>query len=184
MHTIAVIGAGRSARRCSSGLLRSGWPADRLVATERRPERAAGAGRALRHPDASTTTRRSTAADVLAIAVKPQDAAALMAELGPLVPAGQAGRLALRRPAHLVLRQVAARGHAGGPGHDQHAGPGRRGDDRHLGRSARHRRAPGPRRGDVPAARPDHPAARVAAGRGHRAVRLRARRTSSSWSRR
>ena len=41
MHTVAVIGAGKIGEVLLSGLLRSGWPADRLLATARRPERAA-----------------------------------------------------------------------------------------------------------------------------------------------
>ncbi len=88
MHTIAVIGAGKIGEVLLSGLLRSGWPAGRLIATARRPERAE-----------ELTTRYGvrvidneaavTEADVLAIAVKPQDAAALMAELGAKVPPGK-----------------------------------------------------------------------------------------------
>ena len=39
MSTIAVIGAGTIGETLISGLLRSGWSADRLIATERRPER-------------------------------------------------------------------------------------------------------------------------------------------------
>ena len=79
-------------------------------------------------------------ADVLAVSVKPQDAAALLDEIGPKVPADKLVDLALRRPADRVLRPAAARGHAGGPGDDQHPGAGRRGDDGDLGRRARHRR--------------------------------------------
>ena len=40
-HMIAVIGAGKLGELVLSGLLRAGWPADRLIATTRRPERAA-----------------------------------------------------------------------------------------------------------------------------------------------
>ena len=50
MHTVAVIGAGKIGEMLLSGLLRAGWPADRLLATARRPERGRGAGRAVRHP--------------------------------------------------------------------------------------------------------------------------------------
>jgi pyrroline-5-carboxylate reductase len=88
VHTIAVIGAGKIGEVLLSGLLRSGWPAGRLIATARRPERAE-----------ELTTRYGvrvvdndvavTEAEVLAIAVKPQDAAALMADLGAKVPTGK-----------------------------------------------------------------------------------------------
>ncbi len=86
MHTIGVIGAGQIGETLLAGLLRSGWSAEKLVATERRPERAAelGSKYGIRMLDNATAVK---AADVLAIAVKPQDAAALMGELGPLVPA-------------------------------------------------------------------------------------------------
>jgi pyrroline-5-carboxylate reductase len=85
VHTIAVIGAGKIGETLLSGLLRSGWPAERLMATTRRPERAeelaARYGIKVVGNDVAAAQ-----ADVLAIAVKPQDAAALMADLAPLVP--------------------------------------------------------------------------------------------------
>jgi pyrroline-5-carboxylate reductase len=85
-HTVAVIGAGKIGEVLLSGLLRSGWPANHLIATARRPERRVEIGqrygvRAVDNPTAVTE------AEVLTIAVKPQDAAALMAELGPLLHA-------------------------------------------------------------------------------------------------
>jgi pyrroline-5-carboxylate reductase len=86
VHTIAVIGAGQIGETLLAGLLRSGRPADTLVATEKRPERAAQLTQkyGIRMVD---TIEAIKVADVLAIAVKPQDASVLMAELGPLVPA-------------------------------------------------------------------------------------------------
>jgi len=86
MHTIAVLGAGQIGETLLAGLLRSGRPADTLVATEKRAERAVYLTdkygvRIVDNADAVEF------ADVLAIAVKPQDAAALMVALGPLVPA-------------------------------------------------------------------------------------------------
>lgn len=85
MHTIAVIGAGKIGEVLLSGLLKAGWPADRLIATARRPERAAVLEerygvRVMGNAEAAAQ------AEVLAIAVKPQDAAALMSELGPHIP--------------------------------------------------------------------------------------------------
>jgi pyrroline-5-carboxylate reductase len=86
MVTVAVIGAGKIGELLLSGLLRSGWPAGRLVATARRPERAAELAEryGIRVLDNAGAV---AAADVLAIAVKPQDASALMADLGPLLTA-------------------------------------------------------------------------------------------------
>ncbi|HEX6499283.1 MAG TPA: pyrroline-5-carboxylate reductase [Micromonosporaceae bacterium] len=86
MRTIAVIGAGKIGEVLLSGLLRSGWAADRLLATARRAERA----EELRQRYGIRVVDNATAAsdaDVLAVAVKPQDAATLMADLGPRVPA-------------------------------------------------------------------------------------------------
>jgi pyrroline-5-carboxylate reductase len=86
VHTIAVIGAGTMGETLLSGLLRSGWAPDRLVATERRPDRA----KELAERYGIRIVENDVAvaeADVLVITVKPQDAPTLMAELGPLVPA-------------------------------------------------------------------------------------------------
>ncbi|GII22011.1 pyrroline-5-carboxylate reductase [Planosporangium mesophilum] len=86
MHTIAVIGAGKIGEVLLSGLLRAGWPVERLLVTARRAERAAElTGRyGVEVVDNATAVAR---ADVLAIAVKPQDAEALMVDLGPRIPA-------------------------------------------------------------------------------------------------
>ncbi len=86
MQTVAVIGAGKIGELVLSGLLRSGWPAERLVATARRAERAAELAQryGVEVLDNDAAVQR---ADVLAIAVKPQDAAALLVDLGPKIPA-------------------------------------------------------------------------------------------------
>jgi len=75
MHTIAVVGAGKIGEVLLSGLLRAGWPVDRLVATARRPERAAELAEryGVEVVDNATAVAR---ADVIAVAVKPQDAEA------------------------------------------------------------------------------------------------------------
>ncbi|QSB16228.1 pyrroline-5-carboxylate reductase [Natronosporangium hydrolyticum] len=85
VHTVAVIGAGKIGELVLAGLLRAGWPPDRLLGTTRRPERAAELAEryGIRMVDNPTAV---TEAAVLAIAVKPQDAPALLAELGPQVP--------------------------------------------------------------------------------------------------
>src|SRR4051812_793021 len=86
MHTIAVIGVGKIGEVLLSGLLRAGWPVERLLVTARRAERAAELPEryGVRVVDNATAVDR---ADVLAIAVKPQDAEALMVDLGPRIPA-------------------------------------------------------------------------------------------------
>jgi len=86
VHTIAVIGAGKIGEVLLSGLLRAGWARDRLLATARRPARAEELATKydIRIVDNETAVQQ---ADVLAIAVKPQDAAALLEEFGAKVPA-------------------------------------------------------------------------------------------------
>jgi pyrroline-5-carboxylate reductase len=88
VHTVAVIGAGKIGELVLAGLLRAGWPVDRLLATARRQERTAElAGRyGIEVIDNLAAVAR---AEVLAITVKPQDAAVLMAEIGPKVPTGK-----------------------------------------------------------------------------------------------
>jgi len=88
VHTIAVIGTGKIGEVLLSGLLRAGWPVGRLLATARRPERAAEITE--RYGVRVLSNEAALAeADVFAIAVKPQDAGALMSEIGPKVPAGK-----------------------------------------------------------------------------------------------
>lgn len=85
VHTVVVIGAGKIGELVLAGLLRAGWPADRLMATARRPERAVELAEryGIDVVDNLTAVQR---AEVIAIAVKPQDAATLMAEIGSKVP--------------------------------------------------------------------------------------------------
>lgn len=85
MHTIAVIGAGKIGEVLLSGLIKAGWPVDRLVATARRQERAEQL-RERYGVRVVGNVEAARVADVLAIAVKPQDAATLMTELGSHIP--------------------------------------------------------------------------------------------------
>jgi pyrroline-5-carboxylate reductase len=84
-HSVAVIGAGKLGELVLAGLLRSGWTPQQVLATTRRPERAAEL--AERHgirPVLNLTA--VTQADVLLIAVKPQDAGKLLDDFGMKVP--------------------------------------------------------------------------------------------------
>ncbi|MPZ28084.1 MAG: pyrroline-5-carboxylate reductase [Micromonosporaceae bacterium] len=85
VHTVAVIGAGKIGELLLAGLLRAGWPADQLLGTTRRAERADELTQryGIRMVDNPTAV---TQAEVLAVTVKPQDAGVLMAEIGPRVP--------------------------------------------------------------------------------------------------
>jgi pyrroline-5-carboxylate reductase len=87
-HMIAVIGAGRMGELVLAGLLKAGWPPDRLVATTRRPERATELAERYGIRPVNNLTA-ITQADVLALAVKPQDAGKLLDELGAKVPPGK-----------------------------------------------------------------------------------------------
>ena len=83
-QTVAVVGAGKLGELVLSGLLRSGRPAGRLLATARRPERAAELTdrHGIRVVDNATAVAE---ADVLLIGVKPQDAGTLLDGLGARV---------------------------------------------------------------------------------------------------
>jgi pyrroline-5-carboxylate reductase len=85
-HIVAVLGTGKIGELVISGLLRSGWPADRLLATARRPARGAELAEryGVRIVDNVTAV---TEAGVLAVGVKPQDAGTLLDEVGGLIPA-------------------------------------------------------------------------------------------------
>ncbi len=87
MTTIAILGVGKLGEALLSGLLRSGHPAGDLLAAERHPERAveiaARYGVATADPVAAVQQ-----ADVLLLAVKPQDMNALIAEIADSVTPG------------------------------------------------------------------------------------------------
>ncbi len=87
MGTVAIFGAGVMGETLLSGLLRAGRPADELVITERRPERAAELTekygvRVLENTEAADL------ADTLVLVVKPQDMDGLLTEIAPHVAEG------------------------------------------------------------------------------------------------
>lgn len=85
---VGVLGAGKLGEILVAGLLRGGWPTDRLQAAVRRPER--GTEIAARHGIVTGSADQvAAAAEVLVLAVKPQDAAALLDEVAPVVPPGR-----------------------------------------------------------------------------------------------
>ena len=102
---IAVLGAGKMGEALVSGVLRAGKPAGEVMVTARRPERAAEL--AERHGVAAVSnTEAAKSADTLILTVKPQDMAALLAELAPVVPAG---RLVISGAAGITTAFVADR---------------------------------------------------------------------------
>jgi pyrroline-5-carboxylate reductase len=83
MTRLAILGAGKIGESLVGGLVSSGWTD--VVATSRRPERV----EELRERfgiEATTENARAVAgADVVVLAVKPQDMAVLLGEIAPLV---------------------------------------------------------------------------------------------------
>jgi pyrroline-5-carboxylate reductase len=80
-ETIAILGAGKMGEALLSGLLRSGRAPGELAFTERHPERAAIL-ESRYDVRAVTTAQAAQSADTLLLAVKPQEMAALLEELG------------------------------------------------------------------------------------------------------
>ena len=87
MATVAIFGAGVMGETLLSGLLRAGRPADELVITERREDRAAELTEkyGVRVLDNGAA---AAAADTLVLVVKPQDMAGLLGEIAPHVAPG------------------------------------------------------------------------------------------------
>jgi pyrroline-5-carboxylate reductase len=87
MSTIAVLGAGKIGEALLSGLLHGGRSAGDLLFTERHPERAAELTEryGITAVDVAEAAKR---ADVLVVAVKPQDIDPVLDELAPLVGPG------------------------------------------------------------------------------------------------
>ncbi len=85
MTRVALLGVGKLGEALLTGLLRAGRPATDIVVTTRRPERA----EQLREQygvTVATNAEVGALADVVVLAVKPQDMAALLAELAGTVP--------------------------------------------------------------------------------------------------
>ena len=84
---IALLGVGKLGEALLSGLLRSGHPVDRLLGAERYPERAAEIAQryGVDTPQPADAVGR---ADVLLLAVKPQDMRTLLAEVAPVLRPG------------------------------------------------------------------------------------------------
>ncbi len=84
---IAVLGGGVMGETLASGFLRYVTPVPEVVVAERRPERAAELARThgISIEEAPDAAR---GADVVVLVVKPQDMAALLAEVGPAIEPG------------------------------------------------------------------------------------------------
>ena len=86
-RTIALLGVGKLGEALLSGFLRSGTPASTMLAAERHAERAAEI--AQRYGVATPSPEDATAAaDVVLLAVKPQDMRVLLTDVGPHIRPG------------------------------------------------------------------------------------------------
>ena len=104
---IAVLGAGKMGEALLAGLLRAGRAPGDVLASTRRPEQAEALR--VRHGiDVVTSAAAATAAGTLILAVKPQDMAALLAELAPSVgPDHLVVSVAAGIPTALIERSLA-----------------------------------------------------------------------------
>jgi len=85
-RALAVLGAGVMGETVLSGLIRAGWPATRLVATDRRPERQQEL--AERYGVAVLDNAEAAAkVQTVVVVVKPQDMADLLTEIAPVLTA-------------------------------------------------------------------------------------------------
>ncbi len=102
---IAVLGTGKMGEALVSGLLRAGKPADEVVVTARRAERAA---ELTERYDVASVSNADAAknSDTLILTVKPQDMGTLLTELAPHVPSD---RLVISGAAGITTSFVASR---------------------------------------------------------------------------
>jgi pyrroline-5-carboxylate reductase len=84
---LAILGTGKIGESLLAGLLSSGW--DDVVATARRQERADELHERYGVDATLENARAIAGADVVVIAVKPQDMASLLGEIGPLIAPDQ-----------------------------------------------------------------------------------------------
>ena len=86
-HPLAILGAGVIGETVLSGLLRAGWHADQIVATDRRPERCQElvAKYGIRMLE---NTEAVAEAETVILVVKPQDMRDLLAEISQSIKPG------------------------------------------------------------------------------------------------
>jgi pyrroline-5-carboxylate reductase len=108
MSVVAVLGAGKIGEALLSGLLHGGRSADELLFTERYPARAAELTE-LYGVQGVTVAEAAKRADVLVVAVKPQDIEPVLDELAPLLgPDSLVVSLCAGLPTALYERRLAA----------------------------------------------------------------------------
>jgi pyrroline-5-carboxylate reductase len=108
---IAILGTGRMGEALLSGILRAGAPADGVIAAVRRDERAQALRKAY-SVETATAADAAQRAETVILAVKPQDMAALLEEIAPVIPPG---RLVVSVAAGIPTSFIEARLPAGVP---------------------------------------------------------------------
>ncbi|KIF76039.1 pyrroline-5-carboxylate reductase [Streptomyces sp. 150FB] len=110
-QTVAVLGTGKIGEALLSGMIRAGWRPEDLLVTSRRPEREAELTK--RYGVAAVTNADAAKrADILILAVKPQDMGTLLDELSPHVTAD---RLVISAAAGITTAFIEERLAAGTP---------------------------------------------------------------------
>jgi pyrroline-5-carboxylate reductase len=110
MATIAVLGCGKIGESLLSGLLSSGWrTADEVVVTGRRDERLTDLAERFGVRTTLSNAEAVQGAELVVIAVKPQDLDALLGEIGGLVDEAQTVlSVAAAIPTAAIERRLAA----------------------------------------------------------------------------
>jgi len=87
---VAILGAGKIGESLLSGLLSSGWrKPEEIIVTGRRPERVDELVERYGVRGTTSNAEAVPGADVIVVAVKPQDFDILLGEIGPVVSEGQ-----------------------------------------------------------------------------------------------
>jgi pyrroline-5-carboxylate reductase len=107
---IAILGAGKMGEALVAGLVSSGWRRpEQIVAADRRPERLAEMSSRYGVETTGANAEAVAGAELVVIAVKPQDMEALLTEIGGLVTADQTVlSIAAAIPTAAIERQLAA----------------------------------------------------------------------------
>lgn len=110
-QTVAVLGTGKIGEALLSGMIRAGWRPSNLLVTTRRSDRAEEL-RDRYGVDAVTNAEAAKRADILILAVKPQDMGRLLDELAPHLTAD---RLVISAAAGITTAFIEDRLTAGTP---------------------------------------------------------------------
>jgi pyrroline-5-carboxylate reductase len=87
---IAILGSGKMGEALVAGLVSSGWRApEQIVAADRRPERLAEVSSAYGVETTASNAEAVAGAEIVVIAVKPQDMELLLGEVGALLTSDQ-----------------------------------------------------------------------------------------------